>query len=499
MKKILLSLFFGMLYSGLLLSQMQTSAYTAVGKGVATTFLTDYQSLGVNPSALGWGTGYEGYKGTLGTTEMAIGVSSPSLSSERLVDALSGLYSAFLNQDASEIDLNKQREAAAEYAESGIAINANYNLFAASYSTPKLGGFAIAVRGNFNWYSQLNEEMTDIVFRGSVASYFDSLTVVLNGDTTRITNRENISEDTISAVVSGQINDPILLSELSKGSSVKFLRSREVNVGYGRKIFGSDSIFAIYGGVSGRFIQSIAMLDFESNENGVSMYSSLSPSLGSQFASLQQNNPNAFTNSSSLFPDLVGKGYGVDIAASMIVKSKLKVALALNNIGRTSYTRNVYSIRDTLVGSVSLPGIAGDDVTQALGVLMNENGFVKLQEEESFSMANPAVIRAGASLKLIKQLEVGVDIVAPFNNSVPGNMQNAIVAFGGDFRPIKWLQLSAGYLGGGVYKHNIAVGINFILGDGSYEFGISSQDALSFFLENASNVSAAFGFARIRF
>ena len=42
-----------------LYAQTQGIVYTAVGKGVATTFLTDYQCLGINTSALGWGSGYE--------------------------------------------------------------------------------------------------------------------------------------------------------------------------------------------------------------------------------------------------------------------------------------------------------------------------------------------------------------------------------------------------------------------------------------------------------
>ena len=48
-----------------LFSQTQNSSYTAIGKGVATTFLTDYQCLGINNSALGWGTGYKNIKTTI--------------------------------------------------------------------------------------------------------------------------------------------------------------------------------------------------------------------------------------------------------------------------------------------------------------------------------------------------------------------------------------------------------------------------------------------------
>ena len=96
-------------------------------------------------------------------------------------------------------------------------------------------------------------------------------------------------------------------------------------------------------------------------------------------------------------------------------------------------------------------------------------------------------------------VNVGVDLIAPFDSQAPGSLQNAVFSVGGDIRPVKWLQLSAGYFGGGVYEHNIPVGIKFILGGGTYEVGISSRDALSFFLKDANSVSTAFGFARVRF
>jgi hypothetical protein len=96
-------------------------------------------------------------------------------------------------------------------------------------------------------------------------------------------------------------------------------------------------------------------------------------------------------------------------------------------------------------------------------------------------------------------LNVGIDVVAPFDNENPGSIANPVYSVGGELRPVKWLALSAGYFGGGIYRNNIPVGINFILKDGTYEFGISSYDALSFFMKNSNSISAAFGFARFRF
>jgi hypothetical protein len=59
--------------------------------------------------------------------------------------------------------------------------------------------------------------------------------------------------------------------------------------------------------------------------------------------------------------------------------------------------------------------------------------------------------------------------------------------------------LSAGYFGGGIYKSNIPVGIKFVLKNGAYEFGVSSYDALSFFMNSSNSFSAAMGVARFRF
>src|SRR5574343_528380 len=67
-----------------LFSQTQSVAYPAVGKGFATTFVTDYHSLGINSSALGWGTGYKDKQFTMGMTEFGFGMYSDSLSSDKL-------------------------------------------------------------------------------------------------------------------------------------------------------------------------------------------------------------------------------------------------------------------------------------------------------------------------------------------------------------------------------------------------------------------------------
>jgi hypothetical protein len=466
-----------LLISGHQFAQTQNSAYTAIGKGVATTFLTDYQCLGINSSALGWGSGYDGKKFTMGTSEFAFGLSSPTLDKERLQNAYKAIYNQATGSKNEDFDYAAQRDAAADYAEAGMSINVNYS-----------------------WYSQLNKQTADLVFRGRTSNYFDSLQIAMNGDTTTIANSNGLSQDTLNAVFSGKASNPQRLSDITEGSRIKFVWNREYNFGYGRKLFGSDSTFAFYAGVGGRYIQSMAMFDMESNENGLNVRSAVSPFFDINYGQTMGTAPSPGKASSGFLPNAVGQGYGVDLSASVIMFGKLRLAASVNNIGNVTYNREVYSVRDTLLRQMSLSGMDDANTSEAMNQMTEDGGLLTLEGEEEFVVTNPANFRMGGSIQMFKnKLHVGFDVVAPFNKDHPGSLQNAIVSVGGDIRPTKWLQLSAGYFGGGVYQHNIPVGINFILGGGTYEIGISSQDAMSFFLDDANSISTAFGFARFRF
>jgi len=497
MKKSVLFLFVG-LSIGQVFSQTEYSAYTAIGKGVATTFLTDYQCLGINVSALGYGTGYEGKRSTIGTTEFAIGMYSPQLTKEGLKKTFQDIWDASFNNDKTAFNWDEKREAVARFAESDFHINADFNWLGYSFQSEKFGGIAISIRERYQFQSIFNETTTDILFRGSAASYFDSLTIVFGSDTSRIENRPNYSNDTLSAVIEGTASNPLRISELTDGSRVKFVWNREYNVGYGRKIFGSDSTFALYAGVGGRFIQSMAMVDFESSGGDVRFYSATSPSYGIDYGAAAATNPSHYTSSGSM-PSMVGAGYGIDLAVSTKFLKVFTVAAAVNNIGSVTYNRNVYTIKDTLVASVRLSGLQDFNITESVAELLSDGGLVRAEGQQKHVVVNPATFRIGGSYKFKELLNVGIDIVAPFNRDSPGSLNNPVWAIGGDIRPLKWLQFSLGFYGGGNYRAHMPIGVNFILKGGTYEFGFSSRDALMFFLKDANSLSAAFGFARIRF
>lgn len=478
-------------------AQTQGIAYPAIGKGVATTYVTDYHCLGINTSALGWGTGFNEKNWTLGTSEFGFGIYSDALNKTRLNNFYQSFKGAIMN-NGDTLNWAQKRDAAADFAEKGVNMFVNLNWFGISYQNEKLGGIAFNIRESYQWYSKLNQETTDIIFRGKLANYFDSLTVVYGSDTSRIANSENISQDTLDHVILGSISSPLNLSTITKGSTIKSVWNRYYSFGYGRKILGKDSIFEIYGGIGGRYIQSMAMFNMESTDEGLYMYSSITPSFNIDYGSIAMTNPSAFTAGGN-FPKAVGSGFGVDLSASAILFEKLKLAVAVNNIGQVTYKRNVYKVSDTLLTDVSVSGLNDYNLTLAVNQMLKEGGILKLQGQDSYTLKNAADLRIGGSLEVTKYASIGFDVVTPFDSGNPGSLVNPVYSIGGHIKPLKWLTLSAGYFGGGIYRNNIPVGINFTLRDGAYEFGVSSYDAISFFSDNSNSISAAFGFARVRF
>jgi hypothetical protein len=481
-----------------LFSQTQGSAYTAVGKGVATTFLTDYQCLGVNVSALGWGTGYDKKKFTMGSSEFGFGLSSDVLTQQRLKNFANSIYTAIAYDSAKVINWKDQQAAIAEYAQAGVNLYADYNWGGFSFQGKLFGGIAFNVRENYQWYSKLSPNATNLIVNGKVSNLFDSLDIKVGNITTRIPNTNHLSPDSLKNVVSGTMTIPLHLSTLLHGTDIKMVWNRSYNLGYGRKIFGIDSVFNLYAGIGGRIIKSMAMFDLDATQNGITLHSALTSSFNINYQSVMSG-INTVKNYSGGIPPAVGSGYGIDLSVSAIFWNKLKVAMAVNNIGSVTYDRNVYRVKDTLIGNIGINSLTDMNLTKAVNQLLTKGGLLTLEGQEKYKLANAATFRFGASFHIKKILGVGFDLVAPFNSENPGSIKNTVVSFGGDLRPLKWLQLSCGYFGGGIYKNNMPVGINFIMRDGGYEFGVSSRDALSFFQKDAHSLSFAMGFARVRF
>jgi len=82
----------------------------------------------------------------------------------------------------------EEKLAAARGGASDFAFNLDLNAFEFSYQNEVFGGIAISIRTRETWNSSLNEDFSDLIFRGRAANYFDSLTYIDGTDTTVIAN-----------------------------------------------------------------------------------------------------------------------------------------------------------------------------------------------------------------------------------------------------------------------------------------------------------------------
>ena len=478
-------------------TQTNGIGFSAVGKGVATTFLTDYQCLGINPSALGWGTGYSAKHFTFGSSEFGFGISSDVLTKDKLSNFMQTIKNQVFGNTYTASDLAAQKASLLNYVNAGVSLDMTYNWAGLAYQSKVFGGIGFNIRETYQWYTKLSENTSDVIFNGKYASVFDSLRIVNNGDTTIIQNSTISHPDSLSMVIGGFLKNPNSLNDLLKGSQIKMSWDRTYNFGYGRRIFGIKNTFEIFAGIGARIIKSMAMFDLDGTKNKPSLISAFAPSFNlSTINSLKGKTINL--SSTDFLPPAIGNGYSFDYAMSAIIGGKLKVAIAFNNIGLITYDKNIYKLKDTLVSEVTMSNLYDFTTLNPIEQLVQRGGIVTLEGTNKYTIATPANFRLGSSYHFKNRLSIGIDIVAPLNSNQPGNIRNSVISIGGDLKLFKWLQLSLGYLGGGVYAHNIPVGVTFIKNEGKFECGIASRDAISFFSDRSHSLSIALGFARFR-
>lgn len=492
MRKILLLLSFVSFYS---ISQTEYIAYPATGKGVASTFVTDYHCLGINPANLGWQQ-YPNKAVTMGSSEFGFSIHSQALEKQDLRD---NIWSALSNKSLDSLTYDQKVEAAQGFADD-FQFNYDYNMFGFSYQNPKFGGIAFSIRSRATWSSSFSADFSNLLFQGKFYEYFDSLCYDTGTDTVLIANYGEMRPDSAQNVVAGQASIPLNTSELINGTYLRLSLNREYHLGYGRRLFGVDSTFEVFAGVGARYIQGIAMMDLYSDDDGFRMYSAFSPGFDLNYGAAAMNNPSAMAGSvQNFFRSSVGEGWGFDAGVNVTLFNKLHLAASVTNIGQMTYHGNVYEAVDTAVVKFSSPGMQDVNVTNAIGELIEENGLLKLTGAESRTIKLPGTFRMGGSLELGNFAHLGVEAVAPFNN-VPGSIDGFAWGIGGDIILLKRrMYLMTGLTGGGGYDFQMPVGVNFVLGGGAYEFGIASRDAITFFTQNKPTISTAMGFARVRF
>ncbi len=495
MKSILIS-FFLFLFFGQF--SAQTTPYTLAGRGVGTTFISDYHSLGINSSALGWPLEYEGKKITFSTGETYIYLQSDSLNKQKFKNFSDIIKTQVNNQSIDTTTIQGILSSTVGYAKAGVNMRANLLWLGGSYKTNKIGGFAFSMTEDYGFSGKLNTNNANAFFQGNWQNLIDSASTVVNGDTSRIAYSQNLAADTAAGIYSIHLANPLDINNYTLGTNAGLVWNRNFNFGYGVKLLGDDSTFAVYGGLGVRYIQSMAYYDLQSDAGGLRVNSSLSPTSLNYNGFITQINPFNFSSIGGFFSKPVGKGYGVDFSASVIIARKIRLALAVNNLGSVKYENYKYTGNTALPQEIAISDYDPNNSAANVQALLAGSQLLTFEGKETLTVANAANFRFGASFKPFKQLHVGIDFVAPFDKDNPVSQQNGVFALGLDFRPVKFISLNAGFINGGIYQGYIPVGLNVILGGGTYEFGISSQDIVHFLTKNGNSVSMAFGFARIR-
>lgn len=472
-------------------AQHEMSLYSATGRaGVATTMATDYQTIGINPANLALKPSYEGKKITFGLLETAISAYSNALIKSELQDAIS-------NYNSTTFNYQQKLEAARKFTGSSVAINADVNLLGVSYQTEKNWGIAFGVKERFQWYSQFNSNVADLMFRGYTASYFDSLQLM--NDSVIVNNEANYTQYQ-EMIKRGFAINPQLFSKIFDGSQINMTWYREYNLSVGHGIYSTEN-FSLSGGVGLKYIQGFSILDARVEGGKLIAFGAFSPRLGIDFGNAAKSNPSTVENQTSGVPKPVGSGFGADAGITIVLKQKTKIGLAITNLGSVTYTGNVYEALDTLLFDMKSGGFNNYNFFAESEKIAGQQGLFKWSGKTKINVPLPTMIRAGAShVFLDDKMEVGADIVIPAKED-PGNFETSVMSLGIEFRALPWIHFSTGLSRGGNFdnKINFPVGVRFLSGKrGTWEAGIASRDVITYFSEDSPLLSVAFGFLRFR-
>ncbi|MDA9261744.1 DUF5723 family protein [Flavobacteriales bacterium] len=487
-----------LLTSTLVLGQGEGSVFNSTGRGVSTTFATDYQALGINPANLGWSKEFKGKTLAFGLGETGFSASSKLFNNPFIKDIRS--FPLSFDVDGTK-SYNEFSELSSDLQD-GLSFNLDSRLFGIAITTKRLGGFAFTVTERYSMNIALSKDFADIFTYGFAAPLFDSL-VVQNGSTISTventpSNYDSLNADPSSKILLGKTSNPKSVSELLNGTKLKVSWIREFNFGYGRQIIKNDK-FGIYGGIGIKYLTGMALFDLESSPTDLKAFLSYSPSFtasGLGFFS---------TGSFKLqLPKAAGKGYGVDLGVNIKAFKRLKIGFAVNDIGSITWKENTFSaVADTALTNFQIGGLTQSPTSGTSGTASFDsilNSLVVIQNgnfERKVSL--PSNLRAGASIQLGKMLEFGIDMIAPLNTS-PGNFKSALFSAGADFK-LGPLKLSGGIVFQNEELLRIPVGFVFTPVGGRYEMGISTRDInsiIKFKETEKPMISAAFGFLRFR-
>lgn len=460
-------------------AQNELSNFTATGRGgVANTFVTGYQAIGINPANVGRSDGAT-VSFTLG--EFGAGLISRTASRKTYDKFLFDTEQRF--KFRNEGGKEERRAVAKEFTGNDVANAAvDFTPIAISYYSPEFGGLAISTRYRALGHVDLSSDAAQIIFMGNDADIF---------------NRAG--------------NPPLpTISTALAGSRIQLQSVQEFNIAYGRQVIKNDML-ELYAGVGYKYIRGIGILDLNADNGKLSAYGALSPVFDASYPDYIIKNADfnykSKEGSSAKFPS-VGAGSGLEFGLSATVAEKLRLALSVVDLGTMTWKANLLEISDQRLqrfGNFSdgtfYDGPTNYNLWKALKPF-NLSGdtarspltFNKIGGKREVKL--PSKLRGGIGYTINDQFEVGFDYLLPFDKEVAGAYKTGLAGFGIDYKPLSWLKLSSGVTGGGGYGFGLPLGISF--SSASYEAGFATRDVPGLFADKNPYLSLAMGFLRFK-
>ncbi len=477
---------------GQLLGQGEFSNFNITGHGLATTFATDYQCLGINPANTAVRYSDEDKRFAIGFGESAFSLHSGVLTKKEL-------WQNVIQSGFQSISRDQQLMYAEQFSKQVNVFDFDATTIGFSLNVGKIGSFAFSSRERVDVYSKLGNQISDLIWLGRTASYFTDLIIeTANGNYDTIVNSPNINLDTLqvmAGIVDSTVNSS--LNSILKDTRIHASWIREFNFSYSRPIIETDE-WSIYAGVGAKYLLGQALLDIYSQDGQTSANAAFCPLFKIDYDSLGVVTPSALSpNAGSFSP--VGRGMGFDIGATVKWRNLLFASIAITDIGSMNWNANLFTFSNTNLTQLDYAGMQSVNLVDNLSQFQLGSELMSWTGESSYRTALPTTIRLGAGLNVLNRVKVGVDVVGPMTHNI-NNLQKGLITIGGEVMLPGRFKFSAGMIKGGNYATTrVSCGISRLSLNGHQEMGIASRDIITYFTENEPTVSLAVGFLRFKF
>lgn len=441
-------------------AQTELGNFSNVARGgVSTTFVTDFQAIGINPANLGR-TGNARVAFTIG--EFGIGVGSQSLTRTQL--------RKFIEDSGEELNQVQKREMARAFTSDNV-LNLNVDATPVAFSVvlPVVGSFAFSSRQRVSTHLGLNKNTAELLWLGKDAPIYPA----------------NFNPATAP-----------LVSEVLDGTSIQMAAYNEYNIAYGRQVL-SLPAFVLSVGAGYRYIQGIGVVDVRSKDGNLEAYSALSPQFNIDYGSVVNNPSFNLQKDTDKLIQPVGRGHGYDVGLAAELGKKVRLGASVTDIGQMAWEGNLLTANDQKLKRLRSNGADSYEFFSELADIFasGTDSLFQYKPAQERKASLPTKFRAGAGIRVGSRLEVGADVTMPLND-VAGNIPAAFYGVALDVKPLSWIRLSTGATSGAGYGLGIPVG--FAIATKVYELGFGTRDLRGLLSDERPYASVAMGTLRFK-